>query len=1470
MRSSLPYKFFILCVSSLFLAHWLDAQVSNVLQLGPSGGIVNVVRGTANDSIVLAGTKYNGVYRSVDGGATWSQTLNNVASVNDIIFHPVTPLTVYAATQSGLFVSYDCGASWSPTSLTTPTSTIAIYLSNPLIMFAGDDRSTAQGSNGVLKSTDGGFSWTPVSAGLKASKTITALVIDPTISAGGITVYAGTDAAGIYSSGDGGNTWNAYVNNAGLAGSGLRIHSLSLAQGVGLTAGTSSGEYFSPGVIQWIPFTGASIADSVVQCSYTLGDSAATDTFYVGTKGNEEAFQPRPDNGGLYRRTNLGLGWTLIFKASIDVNSIFIPSAPQKKIYIATSDGIYVSIDGGTNWKRQSSGMMNSIARTVAVQNSGMGYLFAGVYGGGVFRSTNKGATWVPLNDGIDNPYVRAVVADPKNSAVLYAGNVYGIYKSIDTGITWQRLQMLNIPHDSLSPFNNNFEDGTIKISPVDSRNLFVSALTKEFVSSSDGGATWNLLMPPQVPASPLVENIEFDPVNASTLYFSANGVWKSTDLGKSWSSITGDLPLTASVGGAVFPLLGFHPRVDPTNPGVIFLSTMAYSILNNVFKTTNGGVNWTSLNASGFDIAFDPVHSSTVFCAGSNGILRSPDAGLTWTRIGGDPSTNYYSITQVPADDSLIFVGSNRGITSVDIRNSLEISQIAFDFGTVPIGSVSGQNITFKDNGSQNITVSVVSLVGPPGFSLPANAVPMTVKPGNAGTLTIQFIPTLTGAYVATLTFATDDPSNPAVAISLRGTGVPITPVKRTVLLETTHGVSSNLGTSSITQYLSQLIQALQRSGITVKDDQSAFDPLASPFDAIIIAAPKTSYSLVEINKLHQYVSNGGFVVMLGDSGNSDANVHLNEILTNFQWIQDSPFTPTGLAMNYDVVTDPTLDYSAAPTSPVLSAFTDTTHPFVKGVRSVIPFGCSSISVSAQAVPFLKGNATTIATTSDSLQKKTQRPTLAAISQVGKGTILLIGDVDMWSDVQGKDTLSPLPTGILARDNLQFALNVFGYTGNYSVKIPNSTLSDQYQIISIPFDLEDFNITDVLKDLGAADKTKWRLYGRWDGSEYLEYPSPGFMTFKRGEGYWLITKGSQSLTLGSASVSTAQGFYPIQLDSGYNLIGNPFPYPVSWANSLHSTPDSVESWLWGFDGTGFQQVTDIMQAYTGYFLKSLRNGVTIYINPDQVSTTSTLAKTAGVQRQFGQGEWQVRISASDNAAADNDNFAGVLRSANDDWDAQDFSEPPAAPTDYVALSFNHADWKSNPGRYAGDYRSIHADGNYWDFDIASAKSEASVSVRFTKAGNIPSEFGMFLVDMRTERVIDVGSAMSYAFSFNHNESDRSFRLIVGTKEFVDKNTNGIPIVPLGYSLEQNFPNPFNPSTTIAYTLAHSAHVELEIFNVLGQKVRTLFAGDLKIGAYTAVWDGANEYGAKVSSGVYFYRIRAGEFSATKKLVFVK
>jgi hypothetical protein len=89
-------------------------------------------------------------------------------------------------------------------------------------------------------------------------------------------------------------------------------------------------------------------------------------------------------------------------------------------------------------------------------------------------------------------------------------------------------------------------------------------------------------------------------------------------------------------------------------------------------------------------------------------------------------------------------------------------------------------------------------------------------------------------------------------------------------------------------------------------------------------------------------------------------------------------------------------------------------------------------------------------------------------------------------------------------------------------------------------------------------------------------------------------------------------------------------------------------------------------------------------------------------------------------------------------------------------------------------------------------------------------------------------------------------------------------------SLSQNYPNPFNPSTTIKYSIKDRGHVSLKIYNVAGQLVRTLVNSDMTAGAYAETWNGLSNAGTPVSSGVYFYKLVAKNFSMTKKMVILK
>lgn len=137
-------------------------------------------------------------------------------------------------------------------------------------------------------------------------------------------------------------------------------------------------------------------------------------------------------------------------------------------------------------------------------------------------------------------------------------------------------------------------------------------------------------------------------------------------------------------------------------------------------------------------------------------------------------------------------------------------------------------------------------------------------------------------------------------------------------------------------------------------------------------------------------------------------------------------------------------------------------------------------------------------------------------------------------------------------------------------------------------------------------------------------------------------------------------------------------------------------------------------------------------------------------------------------------------------------------------------------------------------------------------------------------------------------KSDNPVKLPVWTGSFIDTsqsfvNKNPFPynaaelftgindknkiLKPGDFALNQNYPNPFNPKTTILFDLPLNSYVTLTIYNIVGQKVKTLFDGEKTAGSYTIKWDGKDDKGSNVSSGIYFYRIEAGKCVQVKKMV---
>ena len=94
--------------------------------------------------------------------------------------------------------------------------------------------------------------------------------------------------------------------------------------------------------------------------------------------------------------------------------------------------------------------------------------------------------------------------------------------------------------------------------------------------------------------------------------------------------------------------------------------------------------------------------------------------------------------------------------------------------------------------------------------------------------------------------------------------------------------------------------------------------------------------------------------------------------------------------------------------------------------------------------------------------------------------------------------------------------------------------------------------------------------------------------------------------------------------------------------------------------------------------------------------------------------------------------------------------------------------------------------------------------------------------------------------------------------------------MPTTLALGQNYPNPFNPQTSISFAIPEKSDVNLSVYDILGNKVRTLANGEFEPGDHKVIFDGNNDSGKPVSAGIYFYRLDTGKSSITRKMVLLK
>ena len=407
-------------------------------------------------------------------------------------------------------------------------------------------------------------------------------------------------------------------------------HSLVLSLSLlclGLTARSAAAQYLPAGAYQDLawrmigPFRGG-------RTRAVAGVPSRPGVFYVGAV-----------NGGVWKTDDAGRTWRPIFDAqpTQSIGAIAVAPADPNIIYVGSGEGL--------------------LRPDLSVGN-------------GIYRSSDAGETWSHLGL-TDGQQIAALAVDPKDSRRVFAavlGHPYGpnpergIYRSLDSGVTWQRVLYKDDDTGGsaveIDPANPQLVYAALwqaRLGPWEDKNEF-NGTGGGLFKSSDGGSTWSRLTS-GLPATLTQINMALAPSAPSRIYAVAGttepgdyssaaglGVFRSDDAGATWTRITSDPRPALRIGGGDLPIV----RVDPSNPEVLYSTGIV------TMKSSDGGKTWLSLRgAPGGDdyqnLWINPLDAHIIALVGDQGALITQNGGETWSTWYNQPTAQLYHVGVAP-----------------------------------------------------------------------------------------------------------------------------------------------------------------------------------------------------------------------------------------------------------------------------------------------------------------------------------------------------------------------------------------------------------------------------------------------------------------------------------------------------------------------------------------------------------------------------------------------------------------------------------------------------------------------------------------------------------------------------------------------------------------------------------------------------------------------------------------------------
>lgn len=509
----------------------------------------------------------NGIYKSTDGGDNWQlMGLEGTGSIAKILINPDNPQEVYAAATGPLFVknsnrgvykTLDGGNTWSKVlyiSDSTSVIDMAMNKQQPQIVYAAtwerirklNDRQYGGETSGIYRSTDAGATWTELTNGLPAladNKGRISIDISPSNPDILYASYANKNGSlnGIYKSTDGGDTWTS-----------LDVSDLSQT----MYHWWFGGVFIHPTDPDIVYYAGFNLAMT------TDGGATWMEPYSMHVDHHVLTFRPGNadeiwvgNDGGTYRSNNGGNSFFHI--NSLPVTQFYrmcVDEQNEQRVYGGAQDNNTLrTITGSVNdW----SPILGGDGFQPLVDYNDSNTIYAEYQGGQIFRSDNDGGYFTYLvNNGIfsgDRHYWDTPVCmDPNNASTLYYGT-QRVYKTVDKGNNWTAisgdLSEISNPDGNLA--SSYAVTTTIDVSPLNPDIVIAGTDTGKVWITPDGGATWNKVST-SLPDR-WVTKVLASPDDESTFYVTFSGyrygeytghIYKSDDMGNTWTDISGDLP---------------------------------------------------------------------------------------------------------------------------------------------------------------------------------------------------------------------------------------------------------------------------------------------------------------------------------------------------------------------------------------------------------------------------------------------------------------------------------------------------------------------------------------------------------------------------------------------------------------------------------------------------------------------------------------------------------------------------------------------------------------------------------------------------------------------------------------------------------------------------------------------------------------------------------------------------------------